>query len=96
MGCYVNPPNELKEDWLKREGTDISWVHPGVKFDKYLPDRLIVCLVFNGGFTAAAVAYSQRELDEFSSPDDMRPKIWFTVPVKKLREVSNLDSYFTE
>lgn len=39
-----------------------------------------VCVVENGFFDAAAIAYNQREFDVFNSPSDYRPKTWLNVP----------------
>jgi len=78
MGFYINPPNESKEVFLRREGRlemDPKW--PVEK------DHFLVCLVDNGPFTAAAIAYKESEFKEFfSNPDDLRPKRWFLVDQK--------------
>jgi hypothetical protein len=37
----------------------------------------LVCVVNNGMFGAAAYAYSERELKDFTMPGDYRPKRWF-------------------
>lgn len=88
MGCYVNPRNMDKADWLQANGV-ITGQEPTPITDTHLP----VCLVDNGMFTAAAVAYSPRELAEFTRTDDPRRKLWFTVPIEKLREAAPIDSY---
>lgn len=87
MGCYVNPPNESKEAFLQREGTRVS-VSAAAITEASLP----VCLVDNGMFKAAGVAYSEGELQAFADPDG-RPKQWFQVPREKLLEVSDLADY---
>ena len=87
MGCYVNP-NTDKGQWLKANG-QATGNTPGPRTSTHLP----VCLVDNGMFTAAAVAYSDRELREFTRPDDFRPRTWFTVPIEKLREACDIDAY---
>lgn len=90
MGYYVNPPTESKESFLSREGRPIQ--RPG-----QLPanGRAVVCLVDNGVFTAAGVVYNDRELADFSDPDDHRPRQWFEVDIEKLRPVvSDLDRVF--
>lgn len=87
MGCYINPSNESKEDFLQREGQRIS-VSAAVITETHLP----VCLVDNGFFKAAAVAYSEGELNAFADADG-RPKQWFQVPREKLLLVSDLAEY---
>lgn len=84
MGFYINPKDgSSKEDWLKAHGTALSsfnldmWDHSG----KQLP----VCLVDNGFFTAAGIAYCPREAEEFMRPDG-RPKQWYLVPTEALQD----------
>jgi len=75
MGFYVNPDNgERKETWLAKNGKVVA----SPKFDAASPNAL-VCLVDNGPFTAAGVAYSQAELDAFSYNDGRKRK-WYEVP----------------
>ena len=81
MGYYINPIGESKESWLKKHGTPI---HPDSalshKFDgKSYP----VCLVDNGRFTAAAIAYCPFELRACANPDG-RQKQWFKVEAELL------------
>jgi hypothetical protein len=79
MGFYINPVDgNSKEYWLNHYGSPISQINElkDYKFDgKFFP----VCLVDNGMFTAAGIAYDKRELEVFSNPEDTRPKQWFEV-----------------
>lgn len=89
MGCYVNPQTGTKEEWLAENAQEMSGPpHWGQGFDP--KEQLPVCLVDNGPFTAAAVAYCERELEDFNLPTDHRPKRWFMAPVKELNYVSDL------
>ena len=90
MGCYVNPRNETKESFLAREGRVIG-VHEAMITETELP----VCLVDNGMFKAAGVAFSDHELAVFADSSDPRIKQWFMVSKHKLRSVSDLDSYLS-
>lgn len=86
MGCYVNPQGMTKEKWLKANAESESVMD----VPDFVPDDcLIVCLVDNGPFTAAAVGYSERELEYFKSPNDLRPKKWYVVQKVKLVSVLN-------
>lgn len=85
MGFYINPKDgSSKEDWLKKNGSllvfgpsEFSW-----KDDvEFLP----VCLVDNGPFTAAGIAFNEREFQAFNRPDD-RPKEWYKVKKELLKE----------
>lgn len=83
MGLYVNPVDETKEQFLALEGTELTSTPVNHRVD----NQLVVCLVQNVVFSAAAVAYSQLELCRFVSPDDIRPRRWFLVPIDRLRPV---------
>jgi hypothetical protein len=76
-----------KELWILKNGEEV----PPHKLPDVAPvgeaaDRL-VCVVSNGAFNAAAVAFSQDEYNVFREPMDFRPKTWFSVPKHKLLEV---------
>lgn len=86
-GCYVNPRDMTKEDFLLLHGEQT--VKPGPITESHLP----VCLVYNPGFSAAAVGHKQSEIDAFNDPNDGRPKLWFNVSREDLRTVSDLASY---
>ena len=81
MGYYINPPGgETKEQWLQNHAT--RQFLPGEAPSSYPPaenDQTYVCLVNNGPFTAAGVIYSSREFNDWSDPEDRRPRLWFTV-----------------
>jgi hypothetical protein len=91
MGCYINPPDTTKEQWLERHGVRLDtapqWCDvPG--------GCLAVCLVSNGYFSAAAVCHDPRELETFKDPRDLRPKSWFMVEIAELATVSPIKEYF--
>jgi hypothetical protein len=90
MGCYVNPKNEDKESFLDRVGERIK---SAINYDAIPVDKLLVVLVDNGLFTAAAVAYCKEEFMEFTKPTDFRPKLFFLVDIEDLKENSDIDSY---
>lgn len=76
MGYYINPIDMSKEVWLS--------AYPEV--DPYATgfvdgDELLVCLVDNGPFTAAAVAINNTEYECFMRLDG-RSKTWNRVPNK--------------
>ena len=85
MGYYINPKNETKESWLVKHGTRITGgsAHKLEEHGTLVP----VCLVDNGIFTAAAIAYSKAECEAFSDPSDERPKKWWAVPRKAILSV---------
>lgn len=98
MGAYINPKDGIeKEDFLEKHGTEIEDIQPvldtGIEKILRTDQVLPVCLVDNGVFTAAGIAYDDRELQEFANPRDGRDKRWYLVPVSKLYEQSDLEDY---
>lgn len=92
MGVYVNQIDMTKEEWLESFGEKLAG--PPISISERPGSLLPVCLVDNGLFTAAGVAYSEVELEVFAyRPGDTRPKTWFWAPKEKLLEASNLLHY---
>lgn len=89
MGCYINTLGIDKAEWLAIAGRPIASAEEAKITELELP----VCLVDNGMFKAAGVAYSYSELDQFSRSGDSRPKTWFMVPRVELYDVSDLKNY---
>jgi hypothetical protein len=89
MGCYVNPKDMSKEQWLAENGKEIE---PTKTWD-FSSDTLPVCLVRNSAFSAAAVGYQQGELEDFNDPADNRPTTWYEVSKAKLYEASDLKKW---
>lgn len=92
MGYYVNPKTETKEEFLERQGKRITRSE-FVAFTDFSGPNLPVCLMDNGLFTAAGIAYNQREVEEFSDPNDHRPKMYYLVSKEDLRTVAPNDDY---
>lgn len=90
MGYYINPKDVTKEEWLSKHGKLIPAEQAK---DHITEETLPVCLVDNGRFTAAGVAFDSRELAAFTRPDG-RPKIWFSVSIPLLYEVGALPKGF--
>ncbi len=89
MGCYINPTDMSKEQWLHKHA-----LPPRGTPDPITETHLPVCWVHNGHFTAAAIAYDARELARFSDwTNDHRPHLWFYAPRELLRTVSDLAAY---
>jgi len=94
MGLYINPKNVSKEEWLKENGMSISCCPNHYKENN---GYLYVCLVDNGPFSAAGVAYNQKEFMEFFSQTDTRPKKFYAVPIVSLEEVCpDFSDYYKE
>lgn len=87
MGCYINPKDMTKEAWLYKFAKPVAEPTPITETE------VPICLVDNGPFTAAAVAYDPRELAAFVRPEDHRPKVWFSALREDLYKVSDLKNY---
>lgn len=89
MGAYINPSDKTKEVWLTENATEIP-NGSTITFDGLPEGQLPVCLVDNGLFTAAGIAFSPRELEAFTGPDDDRPKRFYLAKIDDLLKVSDL------
>lgn len=93
IGCYVNPKNESKEAWLEKHGTVIP-ISIDAPYNDYCEDECLpVILVDNGLFTAAGVAFDEREFKDFNNPTDPRPKKGYKVKIEDLKTVSDIENY---
>lgn len=94
MGCYINPPDMTKEQWLFKHAAAIP---PNTlrAWDTKPEGTLPVILVDNGSFTAAGIAYNKAEYDAFNV-EDGRDRLWFCVPQEELLEVAPDLKYYLE
>ena len=81
MGFYINPKDCSKEEFLELYGNPATTAV--IKQFDFSNDLLPVCLVDNGLFTAAGIAYAPAERDVFIR-DDGRHKRWYLVNKKDL------------
>jgi len=90
MGYYVNAPGLFgvpgaKELYLARRGRQLS---SAPRWSEIPDGEVAVCLVNNGPFTAAAIAYSERDLAELARSDG-RQSWWFLLSVKDAEAASD-------
>jgi len=93
MGYYINPPDRTKEEWLEEFGEEaITPTWPATE------GMVPICLIDNGAFTAAGIAYNEAEFNAFMAPDSgmQRPRTWYYVPREKVLEVQPLVQDFLE
>lgn len=93
MGAYLNPVAMDKEEWLEHFGVRMPDGMTREDYEDIPRDQMLVCLVNNGSFVAAGIAFDEREFASFADPTDHRPKKWWMVPTEKLMGASNLRSY---
>lgn len=75
MGYYINPQSGTKEAWLNANGKKVGAIPPIER----TPNTHLVCLVDNGVFTAAGIAFDKGEQAAFAG-NDGRHKTWYEVP----------------
>jgi len=88
MGFYVNPQGQNKTTFLQQKGEKVS---NSFKWNTLPKGKLPVVLIDNGPFTAAGIAYNEREFNAFTDPSDRRPKEIYIVPVSDLLVASGPD-----
>ena len=88
MGLYLEPQMN-KGLWLQQNGRFIvgGIGHSDIDYNTIAEDDILVCNVDNGFFYAAAVAFSEKEFNEFDKPDG-RNKQWFVVDKEKAKSVA--------
>ena len=76
MGYYIqtDKPTGKAQQLMEIPGTTTLPFMP--QWSEIPADKALVCVVQNGPFDAAALAYSEKELEAFSLPNDLRPKTW--------------------
>lgn len=89
MGLYIEVPRN-KGKVRQIEESDERVLNIGTKPPEWneVPEGFFaVCVVDNGPFEAAGVAYNERELEEFAYPDG-RKRCWLFVPEDVVRRLA--------
>ena len=86
MGFYLNPEDCSKEQYLEEKGELLSEKVPN--WNEIPKGKVVICLVDNGPFTAAAIMYSEGEFDVWKSPSDERPMEWYLLSEEDAKAVS--------
>ena len=86
MGYYIETPVHLgKAKYLvDHHNAELVLSPEDFKFDG---DEALVCVVENGPFDAAGVAYDAAERDSFNNPTDPRAKTWLKITKKLALEL---------
>lgn len=87
MGYYINPYTDIdKEEWLDKYAKQVS--RNEMVWEKIPEGHLPIVLIYNPGFTAAGIAYSEQELKAFLEPDGRTQKYF----VAKISDIANVSS----
>jgi hypothetical protein len=84
MGYYINPANVTKAEFLTDNGDLVKPVGSPPSTYKQ-NDKVAVCLIDNVAFDAALICYSELEFEAVKDPRDTRAKVWFMVPIERLK-----------
>lgn len=94
MGWYIETNTaKNKAGWI------VNNMHGKVQTNPHYTDGdyFTVCVVDNGPFEAAGVCFSELEFQAFSDIDDLRPKVYLTVPREEVyKKVPYLKDYMHE
>lgn len=85
MGYYIEPTNggtKGKADDLIRNDGAVEQSAP--VYHEQNSEHVTVCVVDNGPFEAAGVAYSENEFNVFRNDSSGRPKRWLTMSREKV------------
>lgn len=90
MGYYIQGPERGKGKYLEDEyhavPCNVHEAYLAVGHTSLVP----VCVVDNGAFDAAAVAYSSEEFNCFADQLDHRPRQWYIMDRVKAYELSGI------
>jgi hypothetical protein len=86
MGVYIELPesNNKAGQLIKLGAEDMGF--PPMTLSEVPKGKTLVCVICNGLFDAAAVAYNHKELEEFKMSDG-RQKTWFLIDTEKVVEM---------
>ncbi len=85
MGFYIDGTTKDKINWLENNGK-LAYQDFCNLWHIRKENELPVCIVDNGHFTALVVIYSQDEYIRWCDPIDSRPKLWYLMPMAKIKE----------
>ena len=90
MGYYIETPSPVfkAEQLIKQHGA--VRIPPPRGYDDIPHGQVPICVVQNGMFDAAGIAYNDNELEEFKANTyDRRPRTWLTLPREKVLELNS-------
>lgn len=77
MGYYIETEVvKEKAEWLR---LNLGGIALTGKPNHVGPEYVPVCVVDNGSFEAAAIAFNEKEADEFDDKDDKRKREWLII-----------------
>lgn len=79
MGFYIETSEmKNKAEWLKKNA---GAIYLSGRPTEVNPDYVPVCVIDNGQFEAAGIAFDEQEAKSFDDKDDKRKKQWMLIGV---------------
>lgn len=88
MGYYIQGPRYGKGAYLEAEHGARACTEAEARAALIRGDVAPICVVLNGPFEAAALAYNEEEFECFVAPHDQRPKQWYVMDRAKAYELT--------
>lgn len=91
MTQYLNPTTMTKEAFLQKHGTQIPEVMLSSFVTEDRSENCVVVLVDNGFFSAAGIINGDRDVQDFTSPTDYRPRSFYVVKTAAINAEGDVD-----
>lgn len=79
MGRYIQGPIHGKANYIKTMFNGETITSPPASFNSIPEGKALIVVCNNGPFEAAGYAYDQVEFEEFTRPDDPRPREYILI-----------------
>lgn len=76
MGLYLQTPEPLGKAFQLAQLHGAEAISEPERFSIIPADKVLVCVIENPGFDAAAVAYCEEEYHRFKYDESGRPRTW--------------------
>lgn len=96
MGCYVDPKNETKQEFLNRVGKEVSLEYVINNQSRLLNENNypVCCITHAPDILAIPILYNKNELRRLlSTYDTKNNNKYYIISIENLREVSNIDDF---
>ncbi len=96
MGCYIEPKNESKQEFLNREGIEVSLEYITQNYDTLVKNNLYpVCRIEHAvDIIAVPILYNKEEVLRLLKTYGITNKnTYYVISLEKLRKVSRIDNF---
>lgn len=96
MGCYIEPKNESKQEFLNREGKEVSLKYIIQNYDTLVMNNLYpVCRIEHTvDIIAVPILYNKKEVSRLLKTYGIINKNkYYIISLENLRKVSSIDNF---